>query len=76
MQFTLMAPGILLASLFTLRTLWKITLMDILFKKICPLGLKKLAVEIFLYVWVISPIKCKEAIYFNCKYNQYCVICA
>ena len=57
-----MAPGVLLDLLFMLRTLWKITPMDILFKRICPLGLKKLAVEIFMYVWVISPFECKEAI--------------
>ena len=65
-----MAPGVLLDLLFMLRTLWKITPMDILFKRICPLGLKKLAVEIFMYVWVISPFECKEAIHFDSKYNQ------
>ena len=70
LQFILMAPGVLLDLLFMLRTLWKITPMDILFKRICPLGLKKLAVEIFKYVWVISPLECKEAIHFDSKYNQ------
>ena len=65
-----MVPGVLLDLLFMLRTLWKIIAMDVLFKRIYPLGLKKLAVEIFMYVWFISPFECKEAIHFDSKYNQ------
>ena len=71
-----MDPGILLDLLFMLRILWKITPMDVLLKKICLLGLKKLAVETFMYVWVTSPINCKESNHFKLKYNQYNVVCA